>query len=153
MKQTFCVGCGVAFPQKKWKPRFHNRQCYLDYYKRSAVCPGCGKPFRKKTRDQKYCSPDCGNKARRKVRMDICVGCGVSYMQKRPEQKYHSIECGAQARGCKSAGKRSSTYAPKYGAELVASVMAEIGVGTPKAEIARKLGVGRTTVWRVCRHV
>lgn len=149
---AFCVGCGEGFQQNTRCPRrFHSRQCYVDYCGRFGTCPECGKTYKKKP-NQKYCSPDCSNQARRKVRMDICVGCGVSYMQKRPEQKYHSIECGVQARGSKNPGPIRKNP-PKYSSELAASIIQAKQDGLSIKLIAEKFSVGRTTVWRVCRHV
>lgn len=69
------------------------------------ICPVCGEEFNA-CRSQKYCSPECRQKAkelRKKTKTKICIGCGIQFIPTGQNQKYHSIQC-----------RKKSTYKENY---------------------------------------
>lgn len=84
-----CEGCGVSYPRKSSGPQ--TRYCSPDCSNRGRGMPGiadevpcaeCGKPFKRRTSSQKYCSAPCrdvAQRGRRKSRsrsLSDCTSCG-----------------------------------------------------------------------------
>ncbi len=74
---------------------------------KQAGCPCCGQSFEKKSRGQKYCSPGCAAKLRKKreSKRRVCLCCGVEFTRTRRasgsytvQKKYCSRECAFEAR-------------------------------------------------------
>lgn len=84
MIELDCPGCGRKFEKYASDHRvihgktiFCSRECYLEYYrkKNTAICPVCGKTYKRKRSSNKVCSSECARKynsmnAKHKVYME-----------------------------------------------------------------------------------
>lgn len=114
-----CERCGVRFsylakPGLKIR-RFCSTHCRYgkDEFSLNAVssCKECGKPYKRKSRKQQYCSRECGHKPE----THTCLNCHKQFAAKNRSRcafKYCSRECAFSARRLKKpcAERRTYTY-------------------------------------------
>ena len=102
-----CEHCGIAFSKRIHgiSPRFCSGECWYAWQRKRShntnpiyTCKYCKQPFARRYKAAKppqFCSPKCGNAARRKITNCICRGCGKEFTKSRPDQAgaYCSRRC------------------------------------------------------------
>lgn len=92
------------------------------------TCIECGKKFydyhRKKGRERKFCSAECGYKNKERRIMVNCEQCGkefetMLYLRKRNEGRFCSTECGDKHRSEAFSGENSWFYGKKQSKEQI----------------------------------
>lgn len=127
-----CRQCGKVFLART-PTAFCSEACREDYY--TAVCPVCGKTFRKKQDRQRACSVRCGQQMKGSKRVENCAFCGKLFSTS-TNAKFCSVRCReANAKAAKEAAVREKNARK---AERIAKRVAEVAAAAKWTENTAK---------------